>query len=143
MNLVRTNFSKNLSKFRERKHLSQTELAKKLNLSGGTISAYEKGSTTPSLEVAARIAYILHVSLDELVGLPKAPREYKEFTDLRRLEKIEIYKSHIEHLEDYTKLLKAERQAIEDSFYEEDTDLFNTLFDKDTQIWEEYTKQKD
>lgn len=62
-------FSVNLKKIRKSNKLSQKELAEKVNVAAVTISAYEKGNKTPSLDVALRIANYFHVSLDSLCGV--------------------------------------------------------------------------
>lgn len=61
-------FSVNLEKIRKSNKLSQKELAEKVNVAAVTISAYEKGNKTPSLDVALRIADYFGVSLDSLCG---------------------------------------------------------------------------
>lgn len=64
-------FSKNLLKARQNLKLSQKELAEKANVSPASLSAYEQRGKFPSLDVAARIAEALGVSLDWLVGREK------------------------------------------------------------------------
>ncbi|MCI9046676.1 MAG: helix-turn-helix transcriptional regulator [Hungatella sp.] len=51
--------------------LTQTQLAKKLNLSKSSISKYESGQKFPTLETLINLAAFFHTSLDELVGLEK------------------------------------------------------------------------
>ena len=64
-------FCVNLEKIRKTNKLSQKELAEKVNVAAVTISAYEKGNKTPSLDVALRIADYFGVSLDtEVKDLP-------------------------------------------------------------------------
>ena len=64
-------FSKNLLKARQNLKLSQKELAEKANVSPASLSSYEQRGKFPSLDVAARIADALEVSLDWLVGREK------------------------------------------------------------------------
>jgi transcriptional regulator with XRE-family HTH domain len=47
---------------------SQADLAGLLNTRAPVIGRYERGEATPSVEVASRLAKILGVSLDYLVG---------------------------------------------------------------------------
>jgi len=61
-------FGKRLSEVRKDKKLSQDELAKKLDMQGAVIGRYERDEVKPSIEVAAKIAQALGVSLDYLVG---------------------------------------------------------------------------
>lgn len=48
--------------------MSQDDLAKKLDVHGAVIGRYERDEVKPSIEVAAKIAQELGVSLDYLVG---------------------------------------------------------------------------
>ena len=57
-----------ITKLRKQKKLSQNELGKKAGTSGDIIGRYERNEVIPSIEVAAKIADILEVSLDFLVG---------------------------------------------------------------------------
>jgi transcriptional regulator with XRE-family HTH domain len=61
-------FGKRLGEVRKDKKLSQDELAKKLDMQGAVIGRYERDEVKPSIEVAARIAQVLGISLDYLVG---------------------------------------------------------------------------
>jgi len=57
-----------ISQLRKRKKLSQNDLGKKAGTSGDIIGRYERDEVKPSIEVAAKIADILDVSLDFLIG---------------------------------------------------------------------------
>jgi transcriptional regulator with XRE-family HTH domain len=61
-------FGKRLGEVRKDKKLSQDDLAKKLDMQGAVIGRYERDEVKPSIEVAARIAQVLGISLDYLVG---------------------------------------------------------------------------
>lgn len=61
-------FGKRLGEVRKDRKLSQDDLAKKLDLQGAVIGRYERDEVKPSIEVAARIAQVLGISLDYLVG---------------------------------------------------------------------------
>ncbi len=56
---------------------SQQELANKLHVAPATISAYESGERTPSLENFLSIANLYHVSADYLLGLNPQTRQAK------------------------------------------------------------------
>lgn len=60
-----------LKEIREKKGMSQDELAEKLGVSRTMIIHYEKGRNTPSLERTIQLANILQCSLDELVDSGK------------------------------------------------------------------------
>lgn len=53
---------------RKRKGISQDELAKHLGTKGPAIGRYERDEMKPSIEAAAKMAELLDVSLDYLVG---------------------------------------------------------------------------
>jgi len=57
---------KNIGLLREKAHLSQYELAKKLNVTQGAISQWEKGETLPKADKIPKIAEILNCSTDDL-----------------------------------------------------------------------------
>lgn len=60
-------FGENIAAARK-KGLSQEELAKKTGTIAVTIGRYERGEIKPSIDTAAKIAEVLDVSLDYLVG---------------------------------------------------------------------------
>lgn len=57
-----------LRELRNSTHLSQTEFAKQFNLTQGTYSNYENGTTQPDLSVLVEIAEKYQISLDYLIG---------------------------------------------------------------------------
>ena len=61
-------FGKRLTQARKKKSISQEELAKALNTKGPVIGRYERDEMKPSIEAATKMAQILGVSLDWLVG---------------------------------------------------------------------------
>ncbi len=61
-------FGEQISKLRKRKKLSQNDLGKKAGTSGDLIGRYERNEVKPSIEVVSKIADILDVSLDFLIG---------------------------------------------------------------------------
>lgn len=61
-------FGKRLLEARKNKGLSQEDLASQLGTKGPAIGRYERDEMKPSIDVAAKIANILDVSLDWLVG---------------------------------------------------------------------------
>lgn len=62
-------FGLRLKELRETKHLSQTDVASRLNVSRSTVSGYESNTTTPSLEQFTRLAILYNTSLDYMMGL--------------------------------------------------------------------------
>lgn len=61
-------FGKKLLEARKKKGISQEEMAGKLKTKGPVIGRYERDEMKPSIETAAKMADILNVSLDYLVG---------------------------------------------------------------------------
>ena len=64
-----SDFAKNLRKFRKQKGYSQGRLAQELYYGYTAIANYESGRNEPSIDDLVRIAEILDVTLDELVGV--------------------------------------------------------------------------
>lgn len=62
-------FGSKLKAVRKSKGMTQLELAKRLNIAKGSISAYEQGVTYPSVDVLIKICGILDVSSDYLLGI--------------------------------------------------------------------------
>ena len=62
------NIGNTISELRKKNHLTQEQLAEKLNVARQTISKWECNETSPSLEDASKLAKIFKVSLDELTG---------------------------------------------------------------------------
>lgn len=60
--------SKNLKIFRERKGLTQENVAEALNVVRQTISKWEKGISVPDADMLIRLAEVLDVSVSELIG---------------------------------------------------------------------------
>ena len=58
---------KNIKRFREKKNLTQAELAERLCVTRQAVSNWENGKTEPDLETLGRIASMLEVSVEELI----------------------------------------------------------------------------
>lgn len=61
-------FHENLIQLRKMNHMSQEELAEKVNVSRQTLSKWETGESLPDIEKSRRLAEIFGVSLDDLVN---------------------------------------------------------------------------
>lgn len=57
-----------ISRIRKERKIAQGELAEKVGVHPNVLGRYEREEATPSVEVAAKIADALSVSLDYLVG---------------------------------------------------------------------------
>ena len=68
-------FHNRLYNLRKQKGLSQAELANRLNVSRQTISKWEKGLSTPDLEMAIQFCDLFQISLDELLKEERMERK--------------------------------------------------------------------
>ena len=62
-------FGNKLRTLRMQAGMSQTELAKRLNITKSVVSYYELQERTPSPDVLVQLADIFHVSTDFLLGI--------------------------------------------------------------------------
>lgn len=62
------NIGLKITELRKQKSWSQTDLAKKIDVSRVIIGRYERNEAAPSIDVAKRMADAFEVSLDYLVG---------------------------------------------------------------------------
>lgn len=80
-------FGKHLVQLRLERGITQTELAERIGSAQRNVSHYETVAEFPPTDVLVKIATVLKVSTDELLGLkpPKRPPEPKETPEDRRL----------------------------------------------------------
>lgn len=62
-------FNENLKKARIKAHLSQEEVAEKINTSRSNISKYETGYLEPSIETIKKLCILYKISADDLFDL--------------------------------------------------------------------------
>ena len=60
-------FAENLRILRNENHLSQSDLAEKLNVNFRTVSAWEKSICEPSMEMLVKIADFFDETIDDLI----------------------------------------------------------------------------
>lgn len=65
---------KRIQKLRISRNLSQPQLAKMLEVTSASVSAYELGERTPSLKVLMKMANLFHVTTDYLLGMPSSEK---------------------------------------------------------------------
>lgn len=93
-------FNENLKIARERKGLSQKDIAESIGVARSTYSLYESGNREPNVQTIKKIADILNVSADELLGIDDEPQtiaghfDGDEYTE-EELDKIKEYASFI------------------------------------------------
>jgi transcriptional regulator with XRE-family HTH domain len=63
--------SHNLKKIRQDKGLSQLKLSKLSGVAQSSISEIESGKSNPNISTLRKLASVLEISLDELLGKPK------------------------------------------------------------------------
>jgi transcriptional regulator with XRE-family HTH domain len=66
-------FNERLKAYRKKAGLSQEQFASALNVKQYNVSDYEVGRSEPSIELLIKIAKILEISIDELLGNDNAP----------------------------------------------------------------------
>ena len=93
---TRMSFGKRILEARKNKGIRQEELAEKLGTKGPAIGRYERDEMKPSIDAAAKMADILDVSLDWLVG----------HTDL------ELDKGMMRRIEEVTKMKVKEKEHV-------------------------------
>lgn len=81
--------SKRMKELRQKKDLTQRQLAKMANTTPTSVSAYEKGQKTPSIEVLCNIANALDTSVDWLCGNLESKGDYTPLDAIRILARID------------------------------------------------------
>ncbi len=62
------NLGEKIKKLRLSKNMTQAEFANRINVTKSAVSSYENGSRMPSYDVLIKIARVLRVSTDNLLG---------------------------------------------------------------------------
>ncbi len=86
----------NIKKFRERRGITATNMAKMLNVGRKTYYNYENGRTDPSLRTFAKICKILEISADEALEIKGDALSFAEPNE-DELETIRKAKDILEH----------------------------------------------
>jgi len=102
-----------IRKLRNSKGLTQKELGKLLNMNKTTISHYEKGERSPSIETLIKISDYFKVDIKYTLGMNnigKSPdREIKlsdeEIEFITEIRKISVYKNIIKNPVNYAKII--------------------------------------
>lgn len=99
--LIVMDFGSNMMLVRKQKKLSQAALGKIIGTSGDVIGRYERGDIKPSVEVVAKIADALEVSVDYLIGKTSMALDKEALKRLEDISKLkEENKSFIYNLID-------------------------------------------
>jgi len=81
-------FGSRLLQARKKKGISQEELAKHLGTKGPAIGRYERDEMKPSIEAATKMAQVLEVSLDFLVGVTDTELDTATIHRIQDIEKL-------------------------------------------------------
>lgn len=93
-------FNENLKTARERRGLSQKDIAESIGVAKSTYSLYESGNREPNVQTIKKIADVLNVSADELLGIDDEPQtiaahfDGDEYTE-EELEKIKEFAAFV------------------------------------------------
>ena len=80
------NFGNKLRALRKEAGMTQTELARLLNISKSVVSYYELRERTPSPDVLIRLAEVFHITTDYLLGI-----EHKKLIDVSDLSDDDVH----------------------------------------------------
>ena len=98
-------FNVNLKIARERKGLSQKDIAEKIGVAKSTYSLYESGNREPNVQTIKRIADILNVSADELLGINDEP-----ITLAAHFDGSEYTEEELNRIKEFAAFVKASRK---------------------------------
>ncbi len=82
-----SNIGSKITQLRKAKNLSQTDLAKATGASRTMVGNYERNANAPSIEMIVKIAKVLDVSIDYLIGDGQLAQYDKEV--IKRIEDIQ------------------------------------------------------
>ena len=96
-------FNENLRAARERKNMTQKDVADNIGVAKSTYSLYESGNREPNVQTIKKLADLLNVSADDLLGLNQEPTtiaahfDGDDFTEYE-LEDIRAYADFVKNL---------------------------------------------
>lgn len=99
------NFNENLKIARERKGLSQKDIAEGIGVAKSTYSLYESGNREPNVQTIKKIADMLNVSADELLGLEDEPQ-----TIAAHFDGDEYTEEEIDKIKEFAQFVKLQRK---------------------------------
>ena len=88
--------SEKIRELREKAGFSQSQLAKKLDVTQSSVNAWEIGLSTPTTQYVVALAKLFHVSADYLLGLES---QHAIILDGYRREEIEVLYSLIRYFD--------------------------------------------
>ena len=106
-------FAENLKILREKKQITQQQLADKLKISRSTIGMYENGSREPDFETLELIADFFNINMDRLIG--NLNPNIKRMIPVLGLVRAGIPMDAVEHIIDYEEI--SEDMARQGEFF--------------------------
>lgn len=76
------NIHEKITKYREQKGLSKSQLAREINVSPAYITMLENGTKTPSTDLIVRMAYTFNINPSQLDDNISTSKDYNELTEL-------------------------------------------------------------
>lgn len=98
-------FNENLKLARERKGISQKDMAANIGVAKSTYSLYESGNREPNVQTIKKIADILNVSADELLGIDEEPT-----TLAAHFDGDEYTEEELDEIKKFAEFVKAKRK---------------------------------
>ena len=97
-------FNENLKWAREQKGLSQKDVAEKIGVAKSTYSLYESGNREPNVQTIKKIANVLDVSADELLGIDAGSTTIAAHFDGE-----EYTEEQLERIKEFAKFIKSQK----------------------------------
>lgn len=83
-------FGITMRKVRKNQHLTETDVANKLNVSRGSINSYERGKCEPGLDMLIGISKVLHVTPNQLLGVDRIDDSYISNKEVKADESVQM-----------------------------------------------------
>lgn len=99
------NFNVNLKKARTNRGLSQKDVAEAIGVAKSTYSLYESGGREPNVQTIKKLADILNVSADELLGIDEEPQ-----TIAAHFDGDEYTEEELDKIKEFAAFVKASRK---------------------------------
>lgn len=99
------NFNENLKAARERRNMSQKEVAEGIGVAKSTYSLYESGNREPNVPTIKKIADFLNVSADDLLGINDEPQ-----TIAAHFDGDEYTEEELEEIKQFAEFVKNKRR---------------------------------
>ncbi len=99
------NFNENLKEARIKSGLSQKEVSENIGVAKSTYSLYESGNREPNVNTIKKIADVLNVSADTLLGIDEEPT-----TMAAHFDGDEYTEEQLDRIKEFAKFIKQENK---------------------------------